>query len=587
MLAAALETGMYFCVLYCGYRYGAGGGSIAGGVFGVIETMRLKNLGSLGILSIMGVLSGFFSPIGKLSSILGALAGAMGVGTIYAPDLLAKMIPSLVASILFFFLLPSKYCKKEMQRTTPFLKKKYLEDGSLSVQRLKEISCSLEQLSRSFQHYQEDENQISREDAVAAFQTASVLVCGDCRNCHLSRAADKGDNYYTYYLLQAFEQNGCLKIEDMPKLFSQACQKQEMYMDQINYSLGKAKNNLVWKNRFIESREMVAAQFLELSNIMGYFSERMGAVTFIAGDAERRIKRVLRSRNVVWEKLLILEQENKRKEIYIMGASVKAGCVTAKELADTFGDILDCRLKPSKDSKNVIHKENGLIHLAEDTNFMVLHGMARAVKEHGEVSGDNFSYFHLPEGRLLLGLSDGMGSGEMASRESEKVIELAEQLLESGFSMESAAKMVHSVLLLEDGEQQPTTLDLAFLDLYSGVMEGMKFGAASSFIIHKGERPFVEIIETESLPMGMLKEIQPEKIVRTLGEGDIIVMVTDGVIEAFPGLDKEEVVKEFLEGSLTDNPGDLADEILDYACSQEGEPRDDMLVLTVGLWRKQ
>ena len=43
---------------------------------------------------------------------------------------------------------------------------------------------------------------------------------------------------------------------------------------------------------------------------------------------------------------------------------------------------------------------------------------------------------------LLLGLSDGMGSGSAACKESEMVLDLVERFLEAGFSVETAIRMM-------------------------------------------------------------------------------------------------------------------------------------------------
>ena len=71
--------------------------------------------------------------------------------------------------------------------------------------------------------------------------------------------------------------------------------------------------------------------------------------------------------------------------------------------------------------------------------------------------------------RDRFGVADGMGSGRRAFRDSEVVMELAEQLLSSGFSLERAIRLMNAVLLLKDQEQRPITVDLAVADLYSGV----------------------------------------------------------------------------------------------------------------------
>ena len=59
-------------------------------------------------------------------------------------------------------------------------------------------------------------------------------------------------------------------------------------------------------------------------------------------------------------------------------------------------------------------------------------GIARVKKDGAKISGDNFSFLELERGEFLLGLSDGMGSGSMACKESEMVLDLVERFLEAG-----------------------------------------------------------------------------------------------------------------------------------------------------------
>ena len=82
---------------------------------------------------------------------------------------------------------------------------------------------------------------------------------------------------------------------------------------------------------------------------------------------------------------------------------------------------------------------------------------------------------------MALSLSDGMGSGPAAGADSEQVMELAEQLLDTGFSARSTLKLINTVLLLNGMGDRPATMDLGLVNLYTGVLEMMKLGAAASF----------------------------------------------------------------------------------------------------------
>ena len=177
----------------------------------------------------------------------------------------------------------------------------------------------------------------------------------------------------------------------------------------------------------------------------------------------------------------------------------------------------------------------------------------------------------------------GMGSGRIANEDSEKVIELSEQLLETGFSPRAALKLVNTVLLLTGRNERPATLDLCLVDLYSGVIEAMKLGDVASFIVeHEG----VEMLESEHVPAGIMNPVEPVLLSRKLWDGDQVVMVSDGILDAMPGDEKEEAFRDFLAGLPEAGPQETAEMVMTYALSLDGEPRDDMTVLVGGIYER-
>ena len=64
-------------------------------------------------------------------------------------------------------------------------------------------------------------------------------------------------------------------------------------------------------------------------------------------------------------------------------------------------------------------------------------------------------------------------------------------------------------------------------------------------------------------------------------------MVSDGVLDALPGEDKEEVLRQYLESVGDMGPQELADQVLDFAVSFIPDPRDDMTVLAAGIWKRR
>ena len=216
----------------------------------------------------------------------------------------------------------------------------------------------------------------------------------------------------------------------------------------------------------------------------------------------------------------------------------------------------------------------------EKSKFKILTGMARTVKD--TISGDNFSQIKLETGDFMMALSDGMGTGKKASDESETVLGLLEQLIESGFKAETAIKLINSSMVLKADNQMFSTLDMCLINLFTGICEFVKIGAATTFIKREN---WVETISSTTIPMGMLGKVDYDGVVKKLYEGDIIIMVTDGVLDSIKEDDKEKIMKEKIMNIKSSNPQEIANRILDYSLVESGYlPKDDMTILTAGIW---
>lgn len=452
-----------------------------------------------------------------------------------------------------------------------------------TARRLNEMAQSLSLLARTCRETADQGRGLTRDDAMAAMQTAAAMVCGGCNKCNLYRDAEKDDSYYLYYLLRAFEQKGHVEFEDMPRFFLETCRRREDYVGQLNRNLGRATMNLEWKNRFLESRDTVMVQFRELAVMLEEFACQMEQATDITEQKSEAVKRVFRANHMVIENLLLLEYENHQREAYLTVRTVKNRCVTAREAAELLGQALGNRgWYAPRDTRALVTRQAATLRFSEAGNYRMTYGIARIGKGGEQVSGDNYTYSGNLPGQVIMSLSDGMGSGELAAQESQRVVELAQQLLESGFSARSALKMVNTILLLS-GQQHPATLDLACVDLHTGVLESMKLGAAATFILGAEG---VEILEAGEVPAGVICPVEPVLLSRKLWDDDRVVMVTDGVLDACPGADKEASLKTFIEDMPMKNPQDMAERILRFACQNSEEIRDDMTVLTVGVWKR-
>ncbi len=343
-----------------------------------------------------------------------------------------------------------------------------------------------------------------------------------------------------------------------------------------------AADELEWRSRYYESQEAIGAQFHEMGEMIAQVAGEISGVKDVTGQLEQPLRRLLGKQKLKVSHIQVLEYENGRQEAYLTLSSRKGKYLTVRDISEWMGRGTRRRWRPSADGRSVVAGEPVTVKLEEETSYRMLSGVARRVKAEEAISGDTFSAASLPMGRMLLCLSDGMGSGESAFAESGMATDLAEQLLEAGFSIPTTVKMINSVLVMCREEQHPTTLDLCVADLYTGQCEMLKQGACPTFVRRKEK---VEVIDTPMLPAGVLNGISPETTAFRLEDGDMVVMVTDGVLEGMEGEDKEGAFCGLLASAASRNPKELAEQLLEAALG-DGEARDDMTVLAAGIWKK-
>ena len=126
------------------------------------------------------------------------------------------------------------------------------------------------------------------------------------------------------------------------------------------------------------------------------------------------------------------------------------------------------------------------------------------------------------------------------------------------------------------------TADVVVLDLYQGSCQFMKNGAAATWI-RRGKG--VERIEGQALPVGVYQEAEPYFEKTEIYSGDYVIMMTDGIVDAFAG--REEELERLLQEQRIVNPQELAEYIVDEAVAQSGgKVNDDMSVVVAAVWER-
>ena len=340
----------------------------------------------------------------------------------------------------------------------------------------------------------------------------------------------------------------------------------------------------MWDNRMIENRLAVAQQLMEVSHIMENVASDLYDLERVTPQFEEELRKGLRKSHVILRRAWMMNKVKGRKQIFLTMRARSGQCISMTEIAQLLSKYCEISMVPVNGSRCIVNGEYHTVHFAEDVSYQVLYGTARLTREEEKVSGDNYICRQEDGGRFVMCLSDGMGSGMEACRESETVVELLEQFMESGFSQETAAKMVNSALVLKGEEGMFSTVDICAVDLYTVICNFLKAGAASTFI--KRDH-WVESITSESLAAGLVQQIDFETATRKLYHGDYLIMMTDGVLDALPDQKEEETMKEIIMDVHEESPKDFGRGILERVLGySDYHARDDMTVLVAGVWKK-
>ena len=453
------------------------------------------------------------------------------------------------------------------------------------VAQIEKFADSVKQLSKAVLLMEEKKQTFTGEEIDGMFERVREKVCGQCEKC----AWCWGENFiHTYQIgyeiLSAVDQYGTELNMEVKRKLQQRCLKAPRFLREMLEAFHDARQNMIWLNRIVQSREGCAIQMDTFAEMLRLTTKELEKSMFTDERMEKKLIGALKRKGVrVLDVNFFMNKEGKY-EVHVTARAMKAQCVTLKELAGEVSVVLGRRLVPDGNQMQTLGREYITVICLEGPAFYTLQGVARIGKGCSKISGDNFTMLDLPGGRQSAALSDGMGSGERACRESTLVIELLEELLEAGFPEKTAIQMINTTLVLGREEIHYSTVDMSVFDLYTGMCEIIKAGASSTFIKHKDR---VEHLSSTSLPIGVIHRLEIDSVTRRLTDGDFVIMVTDGVLDALPVGEQDVLLETIIQGTVMINPKEMAHHILQQVLNWTGkDPEDDMTVLVVGIWEK-
>lgn len=384
-------------------------------------------------------------------------------------------------------------------------------------------------------------------------------------------------------ILQDYEKQRLLEYADSFRELADSFQNLNREEDEKKApSAAEERQLILWEQQLSEQRGIFAGQLQEMSRMLSDIAGEERNVEKISEKKYRQVVREMKAEGILVGDLFYIRAGDGHRQYSIRMRTVRAVNISSEEVAGFLSVLLDTRLVPHRNCSFFLSQEWSTCMFQEEPSFHVLTGTAKAIKQSETVSGDCFESFEYGDGSVAVLLSDGMGAGESALKSSSTVVDLMQRFLEAGFSVEAGMRLINGVLLTGGAGHNTSTIDCCNIDLYQGRCHFYKVGAAPSYLKREN---LVEQISSRNLPLGLVEKPESESVTRYLEDGDYIILLSDGVVDAMNQGIGEAALPEVISRFQTKNPSELAGEILTYVLHQsKGEVRDDMTVLVTGFW---
>ncbi len=568
-----------FAIIMFAYKGGATVGATAGLVLGVMLYMAgYESLEYVVAMSVSGFFAGTLHDLRRFFSAIAFIVTSVLTGFFLSGRLadIGYLLSVLFAGTLFM-LIPTKVFDilGETLRPTVASAADYSEKvKEIVIYKLDSVSKAFEKLAKNISLLTEKQDAGQKE----ADKLVKDIIADSCETCG-NRDVCWEDNYYNTYraflgMIAACEKTGRLSAEDIGLSMRENC----IALKEVCASV--ADNYLLYKSmrmvsvRAEENRELVSRQLMSVSGMLTKLSKDLDIRASFDEEAEKIFLNELLSHRIEVHSLGISLDGEGKYEVNLTHKPCREGHSCHKKIALIASRVLDRHMK--YDVKECTPRRHGgnsvcAVKLTEEQELKVVYGVAAITKDSERESGDSFTYTETEDG-CLIALSDGMGSGKAARKESETTVTLLESFSEAGFDEEKSIKLINSVLLMKSTEDLFSTLDLCKIDLYRREAKFIKIGAAPSFILRDGE---LSMIKSYTLPVGVLSDIEIEPIKKTLRSGDVIVMATDGLTDLdISSAEGESWLADLIRKAGDGSPKDIANYLI-----TEAKQKSDNLIL--------
>ena len=609
-----------FIVLFLGWQNGMLIGATSGVIIGsVIAVVQNGDPILIAAFAISGMIAGLLNKIGKIGVIIGFILGTV-ILTYVANGNTESIImiqEILIASI--GLLATPKNIKINIEdmfdhfKYLPKAPTNRLEPTTDMAYKLNNVSNAISEVAKSYKEAAatvlEDE-EIEEERNKEIFVTELENNIADLKDNVIYDDLINEDSPIVNDIFKFLIDKNEINVEQLIKIFEnhnnyilgfddselskKITEEIEKMVKAINSSYRISKLNFIWKKKIIENKEAMGTQLDGISKTISDIAEGINKDLDQENvmTEKEKIKKLLEQKNIIAEDINIKKQKNNKLEVtlYVKPCNEYEdnNSLEVEEcLADKIRPILSKFFKQELDIQLVDcaiqnDKEICYFKYTSKNKYSLQIGLAKTTKNGSPVSGDTSLKMKLQDGKQLIAISDGMGSGPNARKSSRIATQMLKRLLGSGFNKETSLDIINSNMCLNSEDDSYATLDIAIFDLFEGNVEFIKSGASPTYIKN---RKYVDIIKNLTLPAGILNDIDLKISDRDLEENEILVMCSDGIIESNTEYENKDLwLKYLLEEMDTQNPQKIADIILAESIDNNfGIPKDDMTVIVCKL----
>ncbi len=572
-------------VLLLSYNQGIFVGGLTGILLGMVAYISNVEMPFIiALLAVGGMLSGLFKELGKSGSIIGFILGN-GIISFYVNGLGTSFLNywEILFASLAFLGIYNKVDKilEGVFKPTSKIKKEYENKKfELASNRLANMSELLESMADTFNNTLEERDVFSSSEIYNIIDNIYTGKCKDCENC---QSCWEKQYYTTYYSL--FTTIGILESddEDKEKLINDVlenCENLQTMKTSIEEAYKCYKEKERFKKRLKEQRMVLIEQLQGLSKVVNDLNLDVYKNATFNEELEELLEKEIKDKRFDIKEVLVAQLTGDDIEVYLeFGTNNTLDRI--ERVKRIVSDALGYPVTADYAFGSI--ESTNRFKLIRTNRYGALTKVSGIPKYDNEISGDNYTFGEIENTSYAI-ICDGMGTGDMASNESKAAIEILEKMLEVNIDRGMTVKTMNNILKTRSSEEIFTTLDLSFMDLYKGRLQFIKSGAPPTFIKRGDE---VKVINSLSLPIGILNDVDFNIYEENIEDGDLVIMMSDGVLDCNKDTDSpEKWMKSLIAGLQSQSPQSIADEILKIAkLFSKDEIADDMTVMVTKVWR--